>query len=198
MRPGGGAGSALPQVPIAQILMKSRDILLGLLVLTLLAGGVYWARGPGHALGGGEPEGLEPPMAAAGASDLQDATRADATVAAGDLRVTLSVSPRPPVAFEKNAFRVRVTSADGAPVALDEGRIRFEMVMPMGDHRYTLVPAGDGWLAADVVLPFCKSGNPTWFAIVEGRVAGQPLLARFRVDLTKPGTAPSEGGTPTR
>mgnify|MGYP001313646249 CR=1 FL=1 len=152
--------------------MRTRDTLLGLIVLALVAGGVYWTRTRGHGAAPAMHDGpANPPMATPAEADLPDATRADATAATGDLRVTLSVSPRPPVAFSTKRFRVRVTSAAGAPVALDEGRIRFEMVMPMGDHRYTLVPAADGWHEAEVVLPFCKSGNPTWFAIVEGRVA---------------------------
>lgn len=170
--------------------MKSRDILLGLLVLTLLAGGVYWARGPGHAPVGGGPEGVDPPMAGPAGDVRPDVTLADATEADGDVRLTLSVSPRPPVAFEKNVFRVRVESGGGAVAALEGGRISFEMVMPMGDHRYSLVPAADGWYEAEVVLPFCKSGNPRWFATVEGTVDGRPVVVRFRLDLAKPGGGP--------
>ncbi len=166
-----------------------RDSLLGLIVLALLAGGVHWARGPGVPAGG-EPEGLEPPPAGAASDVLPDVTLADATEADGDVRVTLSVSPRPPVAFEKNVFRVRVESGSGAVAALEGRRIFFEMVMPMGDHRYTLVPAADGWYEAEVVLPFCQSGNPRWFATVDGTVAGRPVVARFRLDLSRPGSRP--------
>ena len=61
--------------------------------------------------------------------------------------------------------------------------------MPMGDHRYSLVPAADGWQEAEVVLPLCPSGKRRWFATVEGTVAGQPRTARFRLDLTPPGEA---------
>jgi hypothetical protein len=131
---------------------------------------------------------------------MSDVTVADGVVGLGDIRVTLSVIPRPPVAFRKNRFRVRLestsrrTAADkpaGAPLALEGGRISFEMTMPMGEHRYTLVAGADGWQEADVVLPFCKSGNPRWYAIVEGAVAGRPVAARFRVDLTKP-SAPQQ------
>ena len=85
-------------------------------------------------------------------------------------------SPGPPVAFQENRFRVRVESANG-PVALEDGRISFEMTMPMGDHRYSLVAGADGWQEAEVVLPFCKSGNPRWYATVEGTVAGEPRRA---------------------
>jgi hypothetical protein len=31
--------------------------------------------------------------------------------------------------------------------------VSFEMTMPMGDHRYALVPGEEGWLEAAVVLP---------------------------------------------
>jgi hypothetical protein len=119
---------------------------------------------------------------------VPDVTVADGTVELGDVRVTLSVTPRPPLAFAKLRFRVRVESA-GAPLPLDGGRISFEMKMPMGEHRYTLVPGDDGWLEAEVVLPFCKSGNPRWYAVVDGTVAGRPIVARFRLDLTRPASA---------
>jgi hypothetical protein len=165
--------------------MRTRDTLLGLLVLALVVGGVWWTRARTHP-GGGADAGRPPEAVAAADAALPDVTTADAFVETDGLRVTLSVAPRPPVAFATKRFRVRVTSAGGAPVVLDEGRISFEMVMPMGDHRYTLVPGDDGWLAADVVLPFCKSGNPRWYATVEGTAAGRPVTARFRLDLTKP------------
>jgi hypothetical protein len=43
--------------------------------------------------------------------------------------------------------------AGGSPVVLEGGRVSFEMSMPMGDHRYSLVPGADGWQEAAVVLP---------------------------------------------
>jgi hypothetical protein len=115
---------------------------------------------------------------------------AEAVAELGDIRVTLSVTPRPPVAFVKNRFRVRV-ERDGALAVLESGRLSFEMTMPMGDHRYSLVPGADGWYEALVVLPFCQSGNPRWHAMVEGTVRDRPVTARFRLDLAKPGTTPS-------
>jgi hypothetical protein len=126
---------------------------------------------------------------------MPDVTVADGVVDLGDVRITLSVIPRPPVALHKNRFRVRVESTSreaaadkpaGAPRALEGGRISFEMTMPMGEHRYTLARGSGGWQEAEVVLPFCASGNPRWYALVEGGVAGRPVAARFRVDLTKP------------
>jgi hypothetical protein len=73
------------------------------------------------------------------------------------------------------------------PLAFEQGRVSFEMTMPMGDHTYSLVPAGGGGYEADVTLPLCKSGKRRWYATVEGRAAGQPVTARFRLDLAVPG-----------
>ena len=129
---------------------------------------------------------------------MPDVTLADGVVDLVDIRVILSVTPRPPVAFAKKRFRVRVESAfgksagdksPGAPVALEGGRISFEMAMPMGDHRYTLVPGDDGWQEAEVVLPFCPSGKRRWYGTVEGTVDGRPRVVGFKLDLTPPGSA---------
>lgn len=179
--------------------MKVRDTLLGLVVLGLVAAGVFWARSPRSATEATPPSATTSPAAAPGGSSPAapaapapppDVTQADAAVDVNGIRVTLSVAPRPPVAFARTHFRVRV-EARGVPVALEGGQIAFEMEMPMGDHRYTLVADTDGWLDADVVLPFCPSGNPRWYAIVQGTAAGQAITARFQLDLTKPTAAPS-------
>ena len=187
--------------------MSSRSTLAGLLVLALLAGGAYWVRSQashsraameaelgairdGSASGSTEPsEEGESSMAhrvgmAMSDGAMPDVTRGEASMNAGDVRITLAVAPGPPVAFQENRFRVRVESASG-PVALEEGRVSFEMKMPMGDHRYSLVAGPDGWQEAQVVLPFCKSGDPRWYATVEGKVGGEPHTARFKFDLAK-------------
>ena len=172
--------------------MKLRETLLGLVVLALILGGVWWARGRSHA---GKPLAEESAAKAAASggvaeAPMPDVTLADRSVDLGDVRLSLSVAPRPIPAFAKNRFRVRAESG-GAPVALVEGRISFEMAMPMGDHRYTLVPGAEGWQEAEVVLPLCKSGKRRWYATVEGTVAGQPRMARFQLDLTPPSTPPA-------
>ena len=119
---------------------------------------------------------------------LPDVTLADGTVDLEGVRITLSLSPQPPVAFAKMRVRVRAASTAAADklLTLEGGRVSFEMSMPMGDHRYSLVPGADGWQEADVVLPLCPSGKRRWYATVEGTVAGRaadgPLPAR-------PGTA---------
>jgi hypothetical protein len=172
--------------------MRRADTLAGVLVLALVAGGVYWVRGPFRA-GAGTAAAPAPGPSDHGASgparpdttSIPDVTRADGTVQAGEVSITLSVSPRPPVAFQ--TMRVRVLAASGAaPVVLEDGSVLFEMTMPMGDHRYTLVPGSDGWQHAEVVLPFCASGNPRWYATLEGTAGGRRVNARFRLDLTRP------------
>jgi hypothetical protein len=167
--------------------MKPREILLGLLVLALVLGGAWWARSRSHAGGLVAAESAARNAGPGGTTEasIPDVTLADQAVNLGDARLSFSVAPRPILAFAKNRFRVRAESA-GAAVALMNGRISFEMTMPMGDHRYTLVPAADGWQEAEVVLPLCGSGNRRWFATVEGTVAGQARTARFQLDLTPP------------
>jgi len=84
---------------------------------------------------------------------LPDVTLVDGSADAGEgVRITLSLTPQPPVAFARTLVRVRA-EAGGSVVALAGGRISFEMAMPMGDHRYSLLPGEEGWLEAAVVLP---------------------------------------------
>jgi len=175
--------------------VTNKSTIVGLLVLALVVAGVYWARtrAPG-------PHGPAATPSAAQVSDddaLTDVTLADGAVEAGDVRIVLSLTPQPPVAFAK--FRVRVSAsglaptasasapaAAGSPVTLEEGKISFEMTMPMGDHRYALVPDVDGWHEAEVVLPLCPSGKRRWYATVTGSAGGRPVSARFRLDLAVP------------
>ena len=169
--------------------MPTRTTVVGLIVLGIVLAGVFWARGRNHPAGpmpGGSGSGQLAAGQVMADTEIPDVTSIDGTVDVGDVRIVLSVSPRPPVAFEKKQFRVRA-EAKGAPVTLTNGHIAFEMKMPMGDHRYSLVAANDGWHEAEVVLPFCPSGNPRWYAVVEGSVDGRAVAARFRVDLTRPG-----------
>ena len=128
--------------------MNVKTTLFGIAVLAVLAAGVWWARSS-------SPTAGTAPVAegsATGGDGLPDATLAAATVDAGGVQITLSLSPNPPVAFAKTRVRVRA-GANGPPVAIENGRVSFEMAMPMGDHRYTLVSGEEGWLEAAVVLP---------------------------------------------
>lgn len=170
--------------------MKLRDTLLGLVVLAAVLGGVWWVRGRSHPA----PPAADaaPPLRAIGPAAeaaLPDATLADATVDLGDVRIVLSAR-RPVVAFAKSRFLVRAEK-DGLAVPIGDGHISFQMAMPMGDHRYELLGGEDGWHEAEVVLPLCKSGKRTWFATVEGSVAGKPRTARFQLDLTPPAEDPA-------
>jgi len=126
--------------------MRFNSTLIGVVVLGLVAAGVFWARARTST-----PE-IASVSEVSDDDALQDATLADATVDAGDVRITLSLSPKPPVAFATMRVRVRAESG-GSTVALEGGRVSFEMVMPMGDHRYALVPGEEGWQEAAVVLP---------------------------------------------
>ena len=175
--------------------MKLRETLLGLVVLAALGGGVWWARGRSAAE---RAPAAAPDAPAAGAAtgpaapdlaSLPDVTLADASVDLGDVRLVLSAG-RPIVAFSKVRFRARAEK-DGLAVPIGDGVLSFEMTMPMGDHRYTLLGGEDGWQDAEVVLPMCRSGKRTWYATLEGNVAGKPRTARFRLDLTPPAEAPA-------
>ena len=128
--------------------MNIKSTLLGIAVLAVLAAGAWWARSPSPT-GAAAPAAMQP---ASGDDDLPDVTLADATVDAGGVGITLSLSPNPPVAFAKTRVRVRAESA-GVAVPLEGARVSFEMAMPMGGHRYALVPGEKGWQEAAVVLP---------------------------------------------
>jgi hypothetical protein len=169
--------------------MRHREVIVGLAVLALVVAGGWWARSP-PLLAPEAPSPGSAPMASARQAEsddaLPDVTLVDGSADAGEgVRITLSLTPQPPVAFAKMRVRVRAESG-GDPVAIEGGRVSFEMTMPMGDHRYSLIPADQGWQTAEVVLPLCPSGKRRWNATVEGTVAGRPRTARFRLDLAPP------------
>jgi hypothetical protein len=121
---------------------------------------------------------------------MPDLTRADRVATVGGFRVRLSASPHPPVAFEPIRFRVRVESGSDASRArlLENARVAFDMTMPMGEHRYTLIRGDAGWYEAEVVLPMCGSGDPRWYGTLEGTVDGRPVTVRFSLDLSRSGS----------
>jgi len=161
--------------------MNIKTTLVGIALLAVLAAGAWWARSP-------SPTAATAPNAAAPAAGdeaLPDVTFAERTADVGGVRITLSVLPNPPVALA--TFRVRVRAeANGSPAGIEAGRVSFEMAMPMGDHRYSLVAGQNGWQEAEVTLPRCMSGKRRWYATVEGTVAGRLRSARFRLDLSAP------------
>jgi hypothetical protein len=128
--------------------MNIKTTLVGMALLAVLAAGAWWARSP-------LPTSATTPAAvapAAGDDALPDVTLAEGTADIGGVRITLSVTPNPPVALAR--FRVRVRAeANGSSAPIEAGRVSFEMAMPMGDHRYSLVAVQDGWQEAAVVLP---------------------------------------------
>jgi hypothetical protein len=146
--------------------MKNRDVVVGVVLVALIAAGVYLVRSrsaPSEVPAGQSATPAGEQVRADEA--LPDVTLTDAFVDVADVRVTLSLTPKPPVVLE--TFRVRV-SAFAVPAAarttagaaaadealpIENGRVSFEMVMPMGDHRYALAAGEAGWQEATVVLP---------------------------------------------
>jgi hypothetical protein len=162
--------------------MGYKNVIVGFAVLALVAAGGWWARA--RTSMPASPD-TAAPSPQADDDALPDVTLANGSVSSGDVRITLSLTPNPPVALAKTRVRVRAESG-GSAVALEGSTISFEMTMPMGDHRYSLVAGQDGWQEAEVILPRCMSGKRRWFATVEGAVAGRPRTARFRLDLAPP------------
>ncbi len=123
--------------------MKNRDVVLGLVVLALVGLGVYWARGrsvtPEHSQTAAPSTAWAAGDAAPASAAVSppDVTQSDGTVNLGDVRIVLSLDPKPPVAFAKFRARVqaRASGEGGGPTPLESGRVYFEMTMPMGDHR---------------------------------------------------------------
>ena len=124
--------------------------------------------------------------------DVPDVSQADATLDLGDVRVAVSASPRPLLAFARNRFRFRAEK-DGGPVPLADGVVSFTMTMPMGDHRHALVAAPEGWHEAVAALPLCASGNRRWFGTLDFTLGGRARSARFAFDLEPPPATPGQG-----
>ena len=160
-------------------------------MLALVAAGAFWVRPPSppvDATGGSaaSPVSASPAGQSSATTRCPDVTLADGSVDAGDVRITLSLTPQPPVAFAKIRVRVRAESG-GAPVALEGGRVSFEMTMPMGDHRYSLVP-GDGRMAGSRGRPpdSVRAGSGAGTRPSRGPSPDRPRTARFRLDLAPP------------
>lgn len=169
--------------------MKNREVVIGIIVVALLVGAVLWLRACGDPRRDADPDAA---TGAIGATEtLPDLTTGEIHVSAGDVRIVLSVTPHPPRVFEENRFRVRAEDVDGGMLTIDDARLSFEMAMPMGEHRYSLVPADGGSYEAAVVLPQCASGDRQWYGTFDGTVAGRPRSLRFVFDLAAPGSRPS-------
>lgn len=158
-----------------------RDTAVGLAVVALIVAGSLVARGR-QVPRATTPPAPVPAGAVATPSSPPDVTAADATVDLGEIRVLVSAGPRPLRPFARNRYRFRA-EVGGQPVRLEEASISFTMSMPMGDHRYSLLPAAEGWQEAEAVLPLCPSGKRRWFGDLAFRLAGKARSARFQFDL---------------
>ena len=132
--------------------MKFNSTLLGIVVLAAVGVAVFWTRVKQPPPSVTQLVSDSDRRASSDVATLPDVTLAAVSVDLEDVRITLSLTPHPPVAFAKTRVRVRA-EASGSPVAIENGRVSFEMSMPMGDHRYTLVPGEEGWMEAAAVLP---------------------------------------------
>ncbi|MEI6667109.1 MAG: hypothetical protein WCP29_03060 [Acidobacteriota bacterium] len=175
----------------------SKSTILGLVVLGLLVAGGYWARRIDAPDSTYFPRAVACSMGRASQADQPpDITRGDCYADLDDVRFFVSVTPQPPIAFAM--FTIRVTAVALAPDAsgppqparqpltIDGGRVRFEMSMPMGTHRYSLARSSEGSYQAGVVLPMCPSGDSWWTATIEGDVANRPRSVRLRFQLARP------------
>jgi hypothetical protein len=159
--------------------MRARDLAVGLALVGALSAGFFLANGASPSAPGGQGE---PP----------DVSVIDAALDVGGLNLRVSATPRPITAFVPTRFRVRAEA--GTKLApFDRAEVSFTMSMTMGDHRYKLVPVGDGWWEAQVVLPACASGHKRWYGDLALTVAGEARAARFQFDL-EPDAPP--GATP--
>ena len=161
--------------------MNSRQA-LGLVVAAVVLTGAYLARAnhlaphvdETSATAAAQPAGVPPP----------DVTLADQTVTSGELRVTLSVMPRPVAAFRPFTVRVRAESR-GRAVVLDDAHATFAMDMPMGVPRVALARSAE-WNEGTVQLPLCFSGGGGWTVIIDGHAGDRIVAARFHLDLARP------------
>lgn len=164
--------------------MRTKETVFGVVVLGLVLTGMFWARTARTPVQDASADvGAHHREAATSPASADDVTFEDRTVDTGDARITLSIAPRPALAFTPFKATVFVES-HGTPLALENGRLFFEMTMPMGDQEYLLVPAKNGW-EADVVLPMCLSGDSRWYVTIKGTADGLPIEARFSLDLVR-------------
>jgi nitrogen fixation protein FixH len=99
---------------------------------------------------------------------------------AGDVRVVLDLSPRPPVPLRDLEAAVRLTRG-GAPVMGASVELLLSMPgMYMGDNRIALAPDAGGRYAGKGPLLRCASGRRVWTAELVARLpGGGEARARF-------------------
>lgn len=83
---------------------------------------------------------------------------------AGDIEISLDISPKPVKAMERLLFSVSVKGGHtGETLFLD-------LAMPgmyMGNNRVFLKKAGDGKYYGKGIIPRCPTGKPLWSATIE-------------------------------
>jgi len=99
---------------------------------------------------------------------------------AGEVRLVLDLSPRPPVPLRDLLATVRLTRG-GAPLSGASVEVLLSMPgMFMGDNRIALAPGADGRYAGTGPLLRCASGRRDWVAEVVARLpGGGEARARF-------------------
>ncbi|MGD9808645.1 MAG: hypothetical protein AB7U93_08675 [Deferribacterales bacterium] len=93
-----------------------------------------------------------------------DLTKSSVEADVGRYHIKADMS-RPAKPFREIVFRFHITR-DGEPVALDEGEVKFNMVMDMGLYKARLQKAATGY-SAKITLPKCIFGGERWFAKLE-------------------------------
>lgn len=104
-----------------------------------------------------------------------------ASLALGDLALTLAIAPQPVRLMTEQDFTVTVAAA-GQPVT--DAAVQVDLAMPdmyMGDNRVTLRHAGGGRYTGMGVFPTCSSGNTEWLATVSVRQAKDESRAGFQL-----------------
>lgn len=89
-----------------------------------------------------------------------DLYTADKTFTVDGIEIAAAMS-RPTEAFKPITFTFAFAEK-GAPIAVENGKIRFNMKMDMGEYAYDLAKA-DGKYTATAVLPKCMMGGEIWF-----------------------------------
>lgn len=104
-----------------------------------------------------------------------------ASLALGDLALTLAIAPQPVRLMTEQDFTVTVAAA-GQPVT--DATVQVDLAMPdmyMGDNRVTLRHAGGGRYTGMGVFPTCSSGNTDWLATVSVRQANEESRVGFQL-----------------
>ena len=117
------------------------------------------------------------PVMAADALINCDAHKGVCSQSAGDLTMSLDITPRPVKAMQDLVFKVSIKgAAPSKPPHIDLGM----PAMKMGPNQVALKPTGNGTYEGTGVIVRCKSGKRTWFANV---VVPDAAEAKFIFDV---------------